>query len=118
MGFPDHLHICLPGRNVFILGLGPASSGIILCLFTRSLGGLEGDELPHSFLLRSLLLALWSLVAPPPLVLDTATALATKDCWPWWGPAAAGGSGDCSRPWWEDRQLCSSSVELSSSSEL
>lgn len=44
----------------------------------KSLDGLE-VELVHSFLFKDLELRTWS--GGPPLALETATALATKDCW-------------------------------------
>lgn len=79
----------------------------------KSLDGLE-VELVHSFLFKGLLLETWT--GGPPLELETATALATKECW--CDLEEVEGSEGCRSPRWEDRQLCSINVELSSSSEL
>lgn len=115
VGFPDHLQLCRPERNADILGLGinEVSSGSILGFFTKSLDDLE-VELLHSFLFRDLLMETCSGWAP--LLLETATALATKECW--CGLEEVEGSVGCRSPRWEDRQLCSIRVEPSSSSEL
>lgn len=79
----------------------------------NSFDGLE-MELLHSFLFSDLLFWTWS--GGPLFALETATALATKECW--CGLEDVEGSEGCKSLGWEDRQLCNISVELSSSSEL
>lgn len=88
--------------NADILGLGinEGSSVSILGFFTKSLDGLE-VELEHSFLFKDLLLEIC--LEGSPLALETATALATNECW--CDLEDVEGSEGCRRLRWEDIQL-------------